>query len=70
MQSQMKLSAIPALLALLEELREPSAAMIEAASNELVMHSWGSGGEFISAESAADIWRAMIDQLRRDIEGG
>ncbi len=54
-------------LALLDKIREPREAMCHAASQVPVMHSWGSGGEFIAAESAADIWRAMIDQLKRDI---
>jgi hypothetical protein len=47
----------------LKALREPSAAMLKAASDTPVMHSWGNGGEFITAESAADIWRAMIDVI-------
>ncbi len=51
------------LLTLLGDIREPREAMCHAASQVPVTHSWGSGGEFITPESAADIWRAMIDQL-------
>ena len=49
--------------AVVKAIREPSAAMLEAASNTPVMHSWGASGEFITAESAGDIWRVMIDVI-------
>lgn len=45
---------------------EPSRAMKKAAANTTVDHSWGVGGEYITEESAANIYRVMLRVWRRE----
>lgn len=49
----------------LAALRVPSQAMVTAGESVTVVHSWGSGGEYISAESAMDVWQAMMAEVER-----
>lgn len=48
--------------AAIEAMREPTEGMLKIGGNTMVGHSWGDGGEFITDESAGDVFRAMIDE--------
>lgn len=50
--------------AAIEAMREPTDAMKKAGGWPLpVSHSWSSAGEHIDADSAGDVWVAMIDAV-------
>lgn len=42
-------------------MREPTQHMLGVAENEAVGHCWGSKGEFITKESAENLFQVMID---------
>lgn len=48
------------------EAMDPDNSMMSTGSREQVCHSWGKNGEFITAESAGDVFTAMMQAALKE----